>query len=293
MTGEERTCMDIPVKEALIKNAGDLKVLPFVARKVLDTIGDERSSVADLSDIIEKDQTISARVLKISNSALYGLRQEVTSVHHALLLLGFKTIRSLVLSVSTKSLYKQFGMKEKIIWDHSVGAAIAAKIISAGFGSEVEEIAFIGGLMHDIGKVVLNNETPEAFSEVIMKIYNDGSYSMDAEEEMYGYNHAEIGAKVAEKWGFPARLVKIIGNHHLTAEHLDEVSDSMEARSIACVNIADNICKVLGIGYRDPDESLSLVELPSAVFLNLDKVKLDELVRKISEAYESEKSAFD
>ena len=122
--------MDIPVKEILIKNAGDLKVLPFVARKVLDTVGDERSSVSDLSDVIEKDQTISARVLKISNSALYGLRQEVTSVHHALLLLGFKTIRSLVLSVSTKSLYKQFGMKEKIIWDHSVGAAIASKVVA-------------------------------------------------------------------------------------------------------------------------------------------------------------------
>ena len=239
--------MDIPTKEILIKNAGDLKVLPFVARKVLDTVGDERSSINDLSDVIEKDQTITARVLKISNSALYGLRYEVTSVHHALLLLGFKTIRSLVLSVSTKSLYKQFGMKEKIIWDHSVGAAIAAKLLSEGLGSEVEEIAFIGGLMHDIGKVVLNNETPEVFAEVMMKIYNEGANSIEAEEEMYHYNHSEIGARVSEKWGFPARLIKVIANHHLNNRGLEDIQESADAKAIACVNLADNVCRVLGM----------------------------------------------
>jgi putative nucleotidyltransferase with HDIG domain len=285
--------MDVPAKEILIKNAGDLKVLPFVARKVLDTVGDERASLNDLSDVIEKDQTITARVLKIANSALYGLRYEVTSVNHALLLLGFKTIRSLVLSVSTKSLYKQFGMKEKIIWDHSVGAAIAAKFLSEGLGSEVEEVSFIGGLMHDIGKVVMNNETPEVFAEVMMKIYNDGANSIEAEEEMYSFNHSEIGARVAEKWGFPARLITIIESHHLVNGGLENVKETSDANAIACVHLADNICKVLGIGYKEPDESITLSELPSAVYLKLDQARLDGLTERINEAYENEKSVFE
>jgi len=131
---EKRNKVSIISKEDLINKVGDLKVLPFVARKVLETLNDESCTIDDLSGIIEKDQTIAARVLKISNSALYGLRHEVTGLHQAILILGFKTIRSLVLSISTRALYKNFGMKEKILWDHSVGAAIAAKMISAGYG---------------------------------------------------------------------------------------------------------------------------------------------------------------
>lgn len=285
--------MQIPAKNLLVKNAGDLKVLPFVARKVLETIGDENTTISDLSEIIEKDQTISARVLKIANSALYGLRQEVTSIHHALLILGFKTIRSLVLSVSTRSLYKQFGIKEKIIWDHSVGAAISARLISEGLGSDVEDAAFIGGLMHDIGKVVLNNETGDAFSEVIMKIYNDGVDSIEAEEEMYGYNHSDIGAEVAGKWGFPSRLVKTISNHHLNKSKLEDIEDATDAKCIACIHLADNICKLLGIGYRETDETVSLSELPSTIFLNISKDRLDKLVEKINDTYANERSVFD
>ncbi|RJQ55442.1 MAG: HDOD domain-containing protein [Nitrospiraceae bacterium] len=280
-------------KEDLINRVGDIKVLPFVARKVLETLKDESCTIDDLSNIIEKDQAIAARVLKISNSAMYGLRHEVTSLHQAILVLGFKTIRSLVLSVSTRGLYKSFGMKEKILWDHSVGAAIAAKMISAGFGSEVGEVSFIGGLMHDFGKVVMNNETPDVFGEVIMKIYNEDIESIAAEEEIYGFNHTEIGARVIEKWGFAPLLVSILENHHLNNLKLQDIKDEAVAKSIAIVNLADNVCKVLGIGYRSPNEAIKLHELPPAVFLNIEKNKLALLTGNIQETYDREKSVFE
>ncbi|MBI5408145.1 MAG: HDOD domain-containing protein [Nitrospirae bacterium] len=285
--------MSALTKDDLIKKVGDLKVLPFVARKVLETLNDENCSIDDLNDIIEKDQTLAARVLKISNSALYGLRHEVTSLRQAILLLGFKTIRSLVLSVSTRALYKNFGMTEKILWDHSIGAAISAKIISTGLGSEVGEVAFIGGLMHDLGKVVMNNESPDVFAEVMMKIYNEGVDSITAEEEAYGYNHAEIGARVTEKWGFSPLLVNILENHHLRNYKLEDIKDPLTIKSIACVNLADHVCKVLGIGYRNPDETVELHKLPSAVFLGLSKDRLNNLVVKINETYNNEKAIFE
>lgn len=284
--------MSVPAKDDLIKRVGDLKVLPFVARKLLETISDENVSIDELTAIIEKDQTIAARVLKISNSALYGLRHEVTGLQQAIMVLGFKTIRSLVLSVSTKSLHKKFGMTEKMIWDHSVGAAIAAKMISADLGSDVKDIAFIGGLMHDMGKVFMNNETPEAFSEVMMKMYNEGVESIRAEEDIYGYTHAEIGSKVIAKWGLSPVLVKILDMHHLHSTSLEDIGDSLVAQGTACVNLADYICKVLGIGYREPDDSIALKELPSAVFLKLNNEKMDALVEGIRETYESEKAVF-
>lgn len=280
-------------KDELINRVGDLKVLPFVARKVLETLKDESCTIDDLSNIIEKDQAIAARVLKISNSAMYGLRYEVTSLHQALLILGFKTIRSLALSVSTRSLYKNFGMKEKILWDHSVGAAIASKMISNGFGSEITEAAFIGGLMHDFGKVVMNNETPDTYAEVVMRVYNEEVESISAEEEIYGFNHAEVGARVVEKWGFSPLLINIIEKHHLNGITIQEIEDPVVAKSVAVVNLADLACKYLGIGYSSPDETLQLHNMPSAEFLKLDIVKIDLLLKNIQQAYEEEKAIFE
>lgn len=285
--------MDIISKDELVNKVGDLKVLPFVARKVLDIIGNENVAIGDLITIIEKDQTIAARILKISNSALYGLRQEVTSLQQALMILGFKTIRSLVLSASTKSLYKKFGITEKMMWDHSVGVAIAAKIVSKGLGADVSEAAFIGGLMHDLGKVIMNNETPDAFSQVIMKVYNDGIDSIAAEEEIYGYNHTEIGSKVIAKWGLSPSLIKILQYHHLNVCGIEDIGDPLAANGVACVHLADCICKLLGIGYREPDDSIILSELPSAKYLGISKEKTEQLVRECSETYEKEKSVFE
>ncbi len=284
--------MAILSKDELINKAGDLKVLPFVARKALEILNDENCSIEDLSTVIEKDQTIAARILKISNSALYGLRQEVTSLQHALLILGFKTLRSIVLTATTRSLYKKFGMTEKIIWDHSVGAAIAAKLISRGLGSDVADIAFVGGLMHDLGKVIMNNETPEVYSEVMMKMYNEGMDSVTAEKDIYGYDHTDVGAGVTGKWKFAAPLVLVLKDHHLNNCRLEDINDSLAAKSIACVHLSDHICKFLGIGYREADESIIVHELQSAVYLNLGKDHLDNLLNEISETYNAEKSVF-
>jgi len=285
--------LSIISKNELINKAGDIKVLPFVARKVLETLNDEACTIDDLSGIIEKDQAIAARVLKISNSALYGLRHEVTSLHQAILILGFKTIRSMVLSVSTRSLYKNFGMKEKILWDHSVGAAIASKIISAGFGSDVVDVSFIGGLMHDFGKVVMNNETPEVYGEAMMKMYNEDVESIAAEEEIYGYNHAEIGARVVEKWKLAPLIVDILEKHHLNDLKLQDISDPVTARSIAIAHLADHVCKVLGIGYRNPNEAIRLHELTSAQYLKISKNTLDKIVVDIQDTYNKERSIFE
>ena len=285
--------MGVISKEDLINKVGDPKVLPFVARKILETLNNEDCTINDLSAIIEKDQAIAARVLKISNSALYGLRHEVASLRQAIVILGLRTIRSLVLSVSTRALYKNFGMKEKILWDHSVGAAIASKMISAGLGAEVGEVSFIGGLMHDFGKTVMNNESPDVFGEVMMNVYNEENESIAAEEEMYGFNHAEIGARVIEKWGFNFLLVNILEKHHLMNIKLEGIDNPTVAKSVAVVNLADHMCRYLGIGYRNPNETIQLHELPSSVFLKFGKNALDRLAMNIQETYNREKSVFD
>ena len=128
--------MDILPKEELIKKASDPKVLPFVAKRALEIVGDENVSIAEICHVIEKDQTITTSVLKIANSAFYGLRSEVTSIRQAVMVLGLKALRNIVLAVSTKLQYKKFGITEQLMWEHSIGAALAARHFSFPAGKE-------------------------------------------------------------------------------------------------------------------------------------------------------------
>jgi putative nucleotidyltransferase with HDIG domain len=204
-------------------------------------------------------------------------------------MLGSKNLNNLVLALSTKSLYDKFGTTEQMMWDHSVGTAISAKLISSGLGPDIESVAFIGGLMHDIGKVVMNNEATTAYVGVMM---NDRIDSIMAEEKVFGYNHTEIGSKVIEKWGFPPVLINIVAHHHLHTCTLEGISDPITAKAIACVHLANGMSKILGIGYSSPNRNIVVHEFPSAIFLNMTEESLGDLVKDISEAYEKERSVF-
>ena len=284
--------MEIPSKKDLVKNASNPKVLPFVAQRVLEKVNDDNTTIADMTDIIEKDQTISASILRISNSAFYGLRAEVSSLRQAILVLGLNAIKDLVITVSTKSQFKNFGITEKMMWDHAVGAGIAARLISSELEREVRDVSFLSGLMHDFGKVVMNNASHDAYLEVMQKTYNEGMHAIDAEEAVFGYNHTEVGSLVMSGWGFPPVYVEVLDKHHLRNCVLNEIKDAKIARSIACINLADNFCKTLGIGYRNPYPDIVLEELPSKTFLGLSNERIEDLKGSIESCYEEERAHF-
>ncbi|MCK5236683.1 MAG: HDOD domain-containing protein, partial [Deltaproteobacteria bacterium] len=213
-------------------------------------------------------------------------------LNQAVVMLGSNVIKSIVLAVSTKALYKYAGITEHMMWDHSIGAAIAARLIAAEHGRDLAEVAFIGGLMHDVGKVVMSNEAHDAFVEVMRKTYNDGVDSIDAEEAVFSYNHIEIGSKVIAKWGFPPNLVQILARHHLDRCSLEDIADPFVAKATACVCLADSICKLLGIGYRSPDDTIVIHEHPSVAFLHISKDEVDKLIEETGTAYEEEKALF-
>ncbi|MEE9543761.1 MAG: HDOD domain-containing protein [Thermodesulfobacteriota bacterium] len=285
--------MDIPSKEDLVKNASNPKVLPFVAQKVLEKVNDENTTIGDMTDIIEKDQTITASILRISNSAFYGLRAEVSSLRQAILVLGLNAIKDLVITVSTKSQFKNFGITEKMLWDHAVGTGIAARLISSDLDREVRDVSFLSGLMHDFGKVVMNNANHEAYLEVMQKTYNENMSALEAEENIFGYNHTDVGSLVMSGWGFPPVYVEVLDKHHLKDCKLDEIKDKKIARSIACINLADNLCKALGIGYREPYTDIVLEELPAKIFLEITDAKIEELKSSVTSSYEEERAHFE
>jgi putative nucleotidyltransferase with HDIG domain len=280
----------------LIKKAGELNMMPQVARKVVDLVQNENSTAGQLAELLEKDPNITARILKIANSAFYGLRREVKTVQQAIVILGFKSLRSMVVASSSKALHKRFGITEQLMWDHSIGAAIAAKIISEGMPSAVGEVAFVGGLLHNVGKTIMNNESPKAYVEVMKRVYNDGVSPIEAETDVFGYSHPEVGYLIAEKWGLPGELVNLIRYHHIDRipepEKANLLSNHITKSALCSVELATHMCEFLGIGFREKNLKLDLLSIAGAKLLVTTQEKIDNWVKKTSEAYSKERAIF-
>jgi putative nucleotidyltransferase with HDIG domain len=281
----------------LVKRASDLTMMPQVARKVIEMVADQNSSASQLAGILEKDPNITARILKISNSAFYGLRREVKTVQQAIVVLGFKSLRSMVVASSSKALHKRFGITEQMLWDRSIGTAIGGKLLAEGKASSAGELAFVGGLLHNVGKTIMNNECPNGFAEVMRRVYNDGIASVEAEAQIFQYAHPEVGFRISEKWGLPEELCSIIRSHHLT--HVDPYErervyqDSVLKRAMACVEVSSHLCERLGIGQRQPKAEVMISELEGSKILGLDETKIAAISQRMMEVYKQERSVFD
>lgn len=282
--------------EELVKKAGDLQMMPQVARKVIELVSDENSTASQLATLLEKDPNITTRILKISNSAFYGLRREVKTVQQAIVILGFKSLRSMVVASSSKALHKRFGITEQLMWDHSIGTAIGAKVFAEKLPAAVGELGFVGGLLHNVGKTVMNNECPKPYMEVMKKIYNEGLPAIDAELAIFAYAHPEVGHKVTEKWGLPQELGQIIKNHHLSrlppAAREALMKEQVLKLALACVEVATSACRILGIGYRDKKADVDLLSLEGAKLIGLKKENLDEFMKKFADLYAKERAVF-
>ena len=274
--------------EELINKAGDMKVLPSVARKVMEMVEREDVSGNQLAEAISKDQALSAHLLKAANSALFGLPREITTVLMAVNVLGFKNTRDMTIMAATRAVYKRFGITEKMLWTHSVSAAIGAKTIASQYAPYVRDDAFICGLLHDVGKVILNNECPDLFSQVMMRTYNEGESSIRAESGVFGYTHTEVGSLITAKWNYPKVISSIVHLHHRDEESRPSMEDSGTLKVLACVDLSNTICKVLGAGYREPRETIDLVDHPALTFLDIPTETAAKLVTELQEAFAKE-----
>ncbi|MDA8429141.1 MAG: HDOD domain-containing protein [Geobacteraceae bacterium] len=276
--------------ESMIMSASDLPTIPVVATKVMQLIESESASAEELAKVVASDPAVAARVLKISNSSFYGCQRQIQTLSHAIMVLGFSTLKSLVVAASVKQVYKPYGLTEKMLWEHSFGAGLAARVIANNTRLVNEEEAFLGGLFHDIGKIILNSLDNQQFQVVVQKCYNEGMSFLEAEELVFSYNHAEVGGLVIKKWNFPAILMQAVLKHHSFDFAEDE--DTYQVRLTCVVGLANLFCHKLGIGVREPDDELLLHETVPARLLNLDEARIEALLENITVAYDQDKSFF-
>lgn len=261
---------------------GDLPTMPAIASQVVRAVDNPDSSIDDVRSLIDQDPAIAARILKISNSALYGFPSEIQSLSHAISLLGTMTVRNLVLAASMKETYKRFGLLEKLLWQHSSLSGPVAALLADYRGVGVDpDVAFTSGLMHHIGKTALANSHRAEYESVMMTVYNEGRSFTEVENEVFGFSHAELGAAVVQQWGLPDSLVLTIQHHH-NPGMLAELDDAV-ARTCALTTITSMALSKLGVGRSRPIDDLDLAAQPAWAFLDLTEADVEPVLTLCSD----------
>lgn len=260
---------------SVIGSVGDLPSMPVVASKVIELLQASESDVDALAEAIAIDPTVSMRVLKIANSSYYGLQRKVTTIRTAIVVLGEKSLRSLVLAVSLEGLHKRSGEVERLLWEDAFGCAVAARIFGRFVEGVDEEEAFLAGLIRHLGKMIRNNNNPEMFQKVLAEVESEGGAFSEVESGFFREPHAVVGAAILKKWNFPPVLVEATLHHADMA--IDPVKNPRVYRLVATLHLAETLCRKLGVGHRRTDNSIQLSTLPLAGELGLSPANLLEI----------------
>lgn len=207
----------------IVSGIGELPTGSSNYREIAACLEDPRASLSDIRSIVAKDVGMTAKVLQLVNSAFFGISEPVTSVENAVNLLGRDTIRTLVLSHGMFSRYGDLGtsgLSSEVLWHYSAKCAAIAKVVSEAEGmspATVDE-AFVSGMLHDVGKLVLASEKPEQYAEVLRRVGGQESPSDEVELEIFGATHGEVGAYLIGLWGLPDSIVEAVAFHEKPAQ---------------------------------------------------------------------------
>lgn len=229
----------------MVASIDDLPTIPAVATQVLQLLNSHDVDVDEVADLMLTDQVMTARVMKMVNSPVYRPTQEITSLKRALVYLGLRHIKEVALTSSFINAFEDKGgvIEVKPFWEHSFGVGMVAKVIAEKIRYVDLEKAYIAGVVHDIGEVVLSYYRAEEFKAVLDRTAAQGVRLLDAEAEQFGTTHSEIGYCIAEKWNFPdAYREAILCHHDPRAAEVDPVLCSI-------INLADLFCTVRDLNY--------------------------------------------
>jgi len=274
--------------DRIVSTIGDLPASPAIVASLMNLTADINVDIEKIGQTISADQALTARLLKLSNSSFYGRAKEVTSLREAVVLLGFKTVRSLAVAASTHSLYHKgednyFAAR---LWEHSLATAICARHTAQITGHSLYEEAFIAGLMHDIGKMVFNQQAADQYGEIISRVEAERLSFIDLEDEILGFNHTDVGMLLLHKWSFPALLSGAVFEHHGPI-----VEEDIIIPLSVVVNAANYIAKHFAEGFNDYSVE-DLLSLPSSRCLKLNEETLQTILDRSRNQFEEEKSLF-
>jgi putative nucleotidyltransferase with HDIG domain len=223
-----------------------LAPIPAIATQIVTKSEDPNSSMSEIADLIVNDPALTANLLKICNSAYFSLPRKVESVKDAVSWVGLDKIVELVLTNSVAANFNKglegYGLGEGELWRHAVTSAHVAKSLAQRCGvSQNKHLIYTAALLKDIGKLILGRFVAFSFEKINILVHSQGYSFNDAEKNIIGMNHEELGAMVGEKWSFSEKLIYIIRHHHLTDE------SARQDLETTLIYLADIICMMMGI----------------------------------------------
>lgn len=234
----------------LIEQVDDSEVssIKSVVSGVLGIINDPRSTAKDLKDIIQIDPPLTARLLKMANSAYYSPRVKINEIDKAVIWIGFDALKELALSQKVCEIFDKdetiAGYSRSLLWKHSIAVALTGKMIFRREFGERGDNVYAAGLLHDIGMIIEDQFFQEEFTNILIGSKKENKTVAQTEREVLGYDHAEVGRALSEHWNFPRELSTAIGSHH----DIDGVPFEY-MRIAATLYVANRVCQEKGIGY--------------------------------------------
>jgi len=229
----------------LVRQVRNLPALPASVTRVIQLTDDPKAGLSDVARALASDQGLAARVLKLANSAFYGSSRRIGTVSEAVVILGMRTIRNLTMATSCQEMLERevqgYFLPRGVLWRHSLAVAAAAQNLAQRAHFRGVEEAFVAGLLHDVGKVIMSAYLKAEFAQVLTRVAKGDVTFSDAEQEVLGFDHAEAGARLLERWNLPASLVSAVRHHHAPQAAATSPLNAL-------VHVADTICLTLGVG---------------------------------------------
>jgi len=270
------------LKYGILRSLSDLPAMPHVVNKAQELISKSDSKLKDLVKVIEVEQSISARILRLANSTYYGLSGRVASVKQASVLLGYKTLREVITVAGISNIIAKtldgYSLDSGEMWRHSIAVAVGSKLIAAKRRPELSNDAFFAGLIHDAGKLVLDSHVYERREDFVLFMQDGQETFLKAEREILGFDHSEIASEFCQKWNIPDEQILAIKYHHYPSQS--------EGSDLAYIlHMADFIAMMSGIG-TSVDCKLYQLEDGTIEFLGLQEKDIDGIQGEVVESVE-------
>lgn len=268
--------------QSIIQNVEQLPSLPDVVSKIINMVNDPDVSFKHVADEIAKDQAITANILKLCNSAYFSKGKEISSIDRAIVILGLKEVKDIVVIATTKSVLNKvivgYDLARGELWKHGVAVAMLAKKIATECNQKtIADIAFTGGIIHDVGKTVLALFVQSTFKDILNTVTEKSITFQEAEKVVMGFDHQQIGEQVAIKWKFPRVLQSIVRYHHEPMNAPDE-----HKMIVSIVHVANTLCLMAGIGIGS-DGLYHELNYDAIKLLSLKDDELEKLFADIPE----------
>lgn len=276
---------------------GDLPPMPHVASRAISMVENPDTTASELTELLSTDTALAARVLKIANSAMFSRQREITTLNQAIMIIGFKALKGIIVAAALRQMNRKFSPLEQLVWENSMATAMCATQIAKRLKKGYVEEIFLLGLLHSLGQIVLLSR-PEAskdYQTVMSKIKNEQLSYAEAEQRVFGFAHPLIGALVAKKWNFSPETCQVILHYR------DPVSGAKPELPIdeksAVVQLADLFAHGAKIGspegYPDPTPHLKSL----ALYVGFPEQGLDVTIAEIIEGtrkqFESERQVYE